>query len=207
MEIIYKNLSEIKEYEKNAKKHPEEQIEQIKESIEEFGFNDPIAIDENNVIIEGNGRYKALKELYGESYKVPCIILNGLSEEQKKAYILVHNKLNMNTGFDFDMLTQELSGIIDFDMGNFGFSNFEINFLKHDEEDDEETYEPQFSDTVTSGNNTVDKKPEEYDKELLDKYGDYGGKELKHGRIIINYNDGDERKAISKNEGTVALSE
>jgi ParB-like chromosome segregation protein Spo0J len=61
------NISEITEYENNAKLHPREQIEQIKKSINEFGNNDQIAIDENNVIIEGHGRYKALQELgFGE---------------------------------------------------------------------------------------------------------------------------------------------
>lgn len=63
MKIEKINISEITEYENNAKLHPREQIEQIKKSIQEFGNNDPIAIDENNVIIEGHGRYKALQEL------------------------------------------------------------------------------------------------------------------------------------------------
>lgn len=63
MKIEKLNIAEITEYENNAKLHPREQIEQIKKSIQEFGNNDPIAIDENNVIIEGHGRYKALQEL------------------------------------------------------------------------------------------------------------------------------------------------
>lgn len=67
MKIEKINISEITEYENNAKLHPREQIEQIKKSINEFGNNDQIAIDENNVIIEGHGRYKALQELgFGE---------------------------------------------------------------------------------------------------------------------------------------------
>ena len=85
MEIIQVDINTIKPYEKNAKRHPKKQIEQIKKSIQEFGFNDPIAIDENNIIIEGHGRYEALKEL---DYKdVECIRLSHLTEEQKKAYI------------------------------------------------------------------------------------------------------------------------
>lgn len=63
MKIEVLPITTIKEYENNAKLHPREQIEQIKKSIQEFGNNDPIAIDENNVIIEGHGRYMALKEL------------------------------------------------------------------------------------------------------------------------------------------------
>ena len=90
-EILIDNL---KEYEFNAKKHPEWQVNQIIDSIKEFGFCDPIAIDENNIIIEGHGRLLALKKLGIE--KAPCIRLKHLDEKQKKAYIITHNKLTMN---------------------------------------------------------------------------------------------------------------
>lgn len=119
MEIEKINISEITEYENNAKLHPREQIEQIKKSIQEFGNNDPIAIDENNVIIEGHGRYKALKELGFDEVEV--IRLSHMSEEQKRAYILVHNKLTMNSDFDIDILQLELDDIEDIDMSDFGF--------------------------------------------------------------------------------------
>lgn len=138
MEIVKVGIDTIEEYEKNAKLHPKEQIEQIKKSIEEFGNNDPIAIDENNVIIEGHGRYKALKEL---GYKeVEVIKLTHLSEEQKKAYILAHNKLTMNTDFDIDLLNDELADIIDIDMSDFGF---EMSF----DDEEEEVVEDEFDDT------------------------------------------------------------
>ena len=120
MEIEKVSLSIIREYEKNAKLHPKEQIEQIKKSILEFGNNDPIAIDENNVIIEGHGRYMALKQLGYEEVEV--IKLTHLDEEQKKAYILAHNKLTMNTGFDLDVLQDELLDIESVDMSEFGFN-------------------------------------------------------------------------------------
>ncbi|BCK40564.1 TPA: ParB/Srx family N-terminal domain-containing protein [Streptococcus pyogenes] len=123
MEILKIDISEIKEYKNNAKLHPKEQIEQIKKSIKEFGNNDPIAIDENNIIIEGHGRYLALKQL---GYKeVDVIKLTHLSEEQKKAYILTHNKLTMNTNFDVDILNEELDEILNIDMSDFGFDILE----------------------------------------------------------------------------------
>lgn len=129
MKIETININDIKEYENNAKLHPAEQIEQIKKSIQEFGNNDPIAVDENNVIIEGHGRYYALKEL---GYKeVEIIRLDHMNEEQKKAYMLVHNKLTMNSDFDFELLTEELSNIFDIDMNDFGFD------LNIEDEDDE----------------------------------------------------------------------
>ena len=119
MELIKMNIEDIIPYENNAKLHPEEQIEQIKRSILEFGNNDPIAVDNNNVVVEGHGRLMALKKL---GYKeVDVIKLGHLNEQQRKAYTLIHNKLTMNTDFDFNVLEKELSEIIDFDMGAFDF--------------------------------------------------------------------------------------
>ena len=124
-------INDLVQYQNNAKKHPQKQIDKIKKSIEEFGFNDPIAIDENNMIIEGHGRYEALKQL---GYKeIECIRLNNLSEEQKKAYILVHNKLNMSTGFDDELLFNELNDILDIDMTDFGFDIDKIDLFKENE--------------------------------------------------------------------------
>ena len=80
-------------------------------------------VDENNMIIEGNGRYEALKQLGVK--KIPCIVLKDMTEEQKKAYILVHNKLNMDTGFDVDILNDELLSIDTIDMSDF---DLEIKF-------------------------------------------------------------------------------
>lgn len=119
MQIELINIDEIIPYENNAKLHPEEQIEQIKKSILEFGNNDPIAIDKNNVIIEGHGRLLALKKL---GYKeVEVIKLGHLTEEQRKAYTLIHNKLTMNTDFDIEILESELAAINIIDMSDFDF--------------------------------------------------------------------------------------
>lgn len=120
MKLEAVKLSTIVPYEQNAKKHPQIQIEQIKQSILKFGNNDPIAIDENNTIIEGHGRYLALKELDYET--VPVIRLSHLSEQEKRAYILAHNKLTLNTDFDLELLQLELQNILDIDMSLFGFS-------------------------------------------------------------------------------------
>lgn len=119
MKIEKISIDKIKPYENNAKLHPPEQIEQIIKSMLKFGNNDPISIDENNVIIEGHGRYEALKKLGFE--EVEIIRLTHLDEQQKKAYLLAHNKLTMNTEFDYDILSLELSKIADFDMSDFGF--------------------------------------------------------------------------------------
>ena len=122
MKIEKIKVDEIIPYADNAKLHPERQIEQIRASILEFGFNDPIAIDENNVVIEGNGRLMAIQDLGFK--EVDCIRIEGLTEDQKRAYILVHNQLTMNTGFDIDILNRELEKIKGIDMQQF---DFELN--------------------------------------------------------------------------------
>ena len=125
MQIEKVKIEDIKAYENNAKIHTLEQVEQIKSSILEFGFNDPIAIDENNTIIEGHGRLMALEELgYTE---VECIRLSHLTDEQKRAYIIVHNKLTMNTDFDFNILDSELAKISNIDMAVYDFQDIDIS--------------------------------------------------------------------------------
>lgn len=122
LKIEYLPKEDLKPYEKNAKLHPAEQIEQIKNSIREFGFNDPIAIWHENEIIEGHGRLLAALDM-PEIETVPVIRLDDLTDEQRRAYMLAHNKLTMNTDFDFDLLSAELSEITNIDMSNFGFDS------------------------------------------------------------------------------------
>jgi len=118
LKIEYIPASEIKTYVNNAKIHTAEQIEQIKRSIEEFGFNDPIAVWKNNEIIEGHGRLIAALEMGID--QVPVIRLDDLSNAERKAYMLVHNKLTMDTGFDFDLLVMEIEDIA-INLEEFGF--------------------------------------------------------------------------------------
>lgn len=123
MEIIKLKLNELKPYKKNAKLHPQEQIEQIKKSIEQFGMNDPIAVwGEENIIVEGHGRLEALRQL--GINEVDCIRLDHLTDEERKAYTLAHNKTTMNSDFDFDLLNEELDSILNIDMADFGFGHF-----------------------------------------------------------------------------------
>ena len=100
-------LSSIKPYDKNAKKHPKKQVQQVAASIKEFGFNQPIVIDENGVIIVGHGRYEAAKLLGLED--VPVIEVK-LTEEQAMAYRLADNKLN-ESEWDMDLVIEELKGL------------------------------------------------------------------------------------------------
>ena len=119
LEIEYVNIKSIKPYKRNAKKHPKKQIEQIKSSIQQFGMDDPIAVW-NNEIVEGHGRLIACNEL--GINEVPIIRLDHLTDEERKAYTLAHNKLTMNSDFDLDILNEELENIIDIDMSEFDFN-------------------------------------------------------------------------------------
>lgn len=134
LQIERMSLDEIKAYPNNAKIHTAEQIEQIKESIRSFGFNDPIAIWHNE-IVEGHGRFIAAQELGFK--EIDVIKLDELSDEQRRAYMLVHNKLTMNTGFDMELLEFELENI-DMDMEQFGFDEDDFGLADNDEviEDD-----------------------------------------------------------------------
>ena len=118
LKIEYVDINSIKPYENNAKTHPNEQLEQIKKSIEQFGMDDPIGVWHNEVV-EGHGRLLACKELGFQ--EVPIIRLDHLNDEQRKAYMLVHNKLTMNSEFDVDILENELDDILNIDMAEFGF--------------------------------------------------------------------------------------
>lgn len=120
-------VSQLVPYVGNAKKHPEWQVEQIRNSIEAFGFCDPIAVWQDVaghwVIVEGHGRLLAAKQLGME--EVPVIRLDQLDDEGRRAYTLAHNKLTMNTEFDPQMLDAELDAIEGIDMTEFGFEEFE----------------------------------------------------------------------------------
>ena len=120
LEIEYVSKDALKPYASNAKVHDAVQVEQIKKSIQQFGFNDPIAVWHDNEVIEGHGRLLAIMEM-DEIETVPIIRLDELTDEQRRAYALAHNKLTMNSPFDIDLLNIELEGIENIDMTDFGF--------------------------------------------------------------------------------------
>lgn len=129
LEIEYMPLSMLKPYKGNAKKHTEKQIAKIKESIREFGFNDPIATW-NGEIVEGHGRFIAAMSLGLET--VPVVRLDGLTDAERRAYGLVHNKLTMDTGFDAGLLDLELENLPDIDMELYGFEMPELEIPELD---------------------------------------------------------------------------
>ena len=119
LKIEYISIDELKPYIKNARKHPVEQIKQIEESIKNFDMIDPIGIWKDNTIIEGHGRLIACKNLGFK--EVPVIRLDHLSDEERKAYTLAHNKIAEDSEWDFDLLNEEIEDIFNINMEEFGF--------------------------------------------------------------------------------------
>lgn len=130
--IVYKSLNSLIAYARNARMHSDEQVGQIVASINEYGWTNPILIDENEEVIAGHGRLLAAEQLFVD--EVPTITLSGLSEQQKKAYRLADNKLPLNAGWDDQLLKLELSDLLDsgFNIELTGFSHAEVDTLLAD---------------------------------------------------------------------------
>ena len=127
-------VSDLKNLKNNARSHSKEQIEQIKASIEKFGFLSPVVVDSDGTVIAGNGRLTAAKKLGLK--EVPVILAEGLSKEELRAYALVDNRLGDTSSFDIEVLKAELEDLtlnLDFDMSDIGFSDKEIEALLHAE--------------------------------------------------------------------------
>ena len=126
MNLEHKPVSDLIPYAANSRTHSDEQITQIAASIKEWGFTNPILVDADNEIIAGHGRLLAAKKL--NLQEVPCILADGWSEAQKKAYVIADNKLALNAGWDTDMLSIEFSELkdLEFDLSLTGFDADEL---------------------------------------------------------------------------------
>ena len=171
LKIQYLPIDKLKPYEGNAKEHPQEQIDQIIASIEQFGMNDPIGIwGDECLIVEGHGRLIALQQM-GET-EAPTIRLDHMTDEQRRAYTLAHNKTTMNSGFNTEILQLELESL-DIDMTEFGFSMEEIAQDEFEPINDEGLPDTQNFDYVLKfGNKQVIMTEDEY-TDLLQRYTEY----------------------------------
>lgn len=139
MQVQSIKISEVKPYDKNPRKN-DDGVEAVANSIKEFGWQQPIVVDKDNVIIVGHTRYKAAKKLKMD--KVPVVVASNLSDEQVRAYRLADNKTGELTDWDMGLLDDELGDIADIDMSDFGF---DLDIPK----DDEEVQEDDFDDEVS----------------------------------------------------------
>jgi DNA modification methylase len=132
------DIERLSPYANNAKLHPDSHVEQIANSIEEFTFLDPVAVDEKGELLEGHGRLLAAKKRGDKT--IPVIQVTGLTDAQKVAYRLAHNKLTMNTGFDPELLKIDFEFLQDddFELSLTGFGELELSFLDDVQKDDED---------------------------------------------------------------------
>jgi len=133
LKITYQKTCDLIPYARNSRTHSDQQVAQIAGSIREFGFTNPVLVDENNTIIAGHGRVMAAQQLALED--VPTITLHGLTESQRKAYIIADNRLALNAGWDDEMLRLEIADLkeADFDLDILGFDDEELAVLEMEE--------------------------------------------------------------------------
>jgi ParB-like chromosome segregation protein Spo0J len=163
--IEYLKLDKLSGYETNSRTHSADQINQIAASITEFGFTNPILIDENNIIIAGHGRLEAAKQLKLD--EAPCLRLSHLSDAQKKAYVIADNKLALNAGWDDDLLKQEISDLedLEFDIALLGFDSVELAKM-FDEIEEQEIKEEKYNEVF---NIIIDCKDEEEQERVFNR--------------------------------------
>lgn len=149
LKIEYINIMDLVGYGRNARTHSEDQIQQLIDSINEYGFTNPVLIDENNILIAGHGRTEAAKQIGMQ--EIPVIRLKDLSENQKKALRISDNQLALNAGWDFQLLAAEISDLqsVDFDIDLLGFDDEFLEDIlagdtdKLEDDQDEEGDSPQ----------------------------------------------------------------
>ena len=146
MQIIEKSINDLTPYENNPRKN-DKSVDYVANSIEQFGFKVPIVIDSSGMIVAGHTRYKASVKLKMET--IPCIVADDLTEEQIKAFRLVDNKVGESSRWDMDLLVDELDGIFDLEMSNFGDWGIEIPDFDLGNDGDEQAKSSQTNDTCT----------------------------------------------------------
>lgn len=154
LEIEYKKVEGLIPFVNNSRTHSEEQVNQIASSIREFGFTNPILLDEDNGIIAGHGRLQAARLLGLD--EVPTITLSGLTELQKRAYVIADNKLALNAGWDNELLQLEIQNLQEkeFDIALLGFDEKELAKILG-EDNDEVVAEIKFSEELMESHNYV----------------------------------------------------
>lgn len=171
LKVIQMKREDLVPYSNNPRNN-DDGVEAVANSIREFGFQQPIVVDEDNVIIVGHTRLKAAEALGLET--VPVVVAH-LTKEQAKAYRIADNKVADKSTWNLDALSLELKDLADsFDMTDFGFGNFELSML------------------------TEDMAPGSYDDELINEYAADADEFLKAERVIITYKDEREKEWLEK---------
>ena len=152
---VRRSVSDLIPYANNSRTHSDEQVNQVASSIHAFGFTNPVLIDAQGGIIAGHGRVMAAKKLGIE--EVPCIELVGLTEAQKKAYVIADNQLALNAGWDLDLLKLEIESLkeLDFNIDLLGFDDdffIDVEDLDDYQEPEEQDYCEKFNVIIECDN-------------------------------------------------------
>lgn len=189
MQVEQINIETLIPYANNARTHSDAQVAQIAASIREFGFNNPVLIDEQSSIIAGHGRVLAARKL--ELDTVPCIRLNHLSSTQRRAYIIADNKIAMNAGWDEELLALEVAELTEFgvNMDLLGFDISELNFAEIDYSVlEDEDVDKQLSDMANGVRKAIqiEFEPDHYD-EAFELVKFWREEKAYVGMMLINY--------------------
>ncbi len=147
-QVVAVKIGDLKPFGKNSRTHSEQQIQQIMDSLREFGWTNPVLIDPQNGVIAGHARLEAAKRL--QLTEIPCIVLAGLTETQKRAYVIADNKLALNAGWDEELLRLELLDLkdLDFDLDVIGFNAEELADITFGRDVDQPEYDESAADDV-----------------------------------------------------------
>lgn len=152
-----RSVQELIPYDRNPKIHSEQQIQQIAESIREWGWTVPVVIDEAGNVLAGHGRLFAAQSIGIE--EVPCVVASNWSEQQKKAYIIADNKVQENSSWDFSLLSEEINNLSEngFSLEKLGLSEADVSLLQNLSPDEEFKFD--YDDVVADVGQSVSSEP------------------------------------------------
>ena len=170
LQIIYKDINDLQMYETNPRKNSDA-VQYVVNSIQQFGFKNPIIIDANNTIVCGHTRYKAARRL--KMAQVPCIMADDLSEDQIRAFRLADNKVAEMATWDYDRLEQEFALIdpMEFDIADFGFFP---DYDKDEDEEEDEMEEGSITDSAPSYSLVIDCESKAEQKDTYERLAKMG---------------------------------
>lgn len=183
MELVKMKLADLVPYENNPRKN-DKAVDAVVESIKQCGYVAPIIVDEENVILAGHTRYKALVKLGRKDVEV--VVRAGLSDEQKRKYRILDNKTNEFAEWDFNKLEEELAGL-EFGGFDFGFDFSRLDGMAEQMRQPEPVYSPEGVSTTVNQPENDPYLPDGYDDEDIQQYTDRQEEYVIKRRVIITY--------------------
>jgi len=170
------SVEKLSVYANNARRHPESQIQSLMSAIQEFGFTQPIVVNDQYTILAGHARFEAAKRI--GLNQLPCRVVSGLTEAKQKAYIIADNKITEESSWDYDILLHEINSIHELDFNDD--LNRLFNFSDHPSYDlnKEADYKPITNPTQGTGLNVTDAMVEQKQQKLTNQFAGKSDKQL-----------------------------